>query len=277
MGMPNHLIFVRHGQSEANVINALDKDGQTHPDSEAVKHRPDWMHRLSEKGIGQARTAGVWIEDSLGGLASFHGRYVSPFLRTRETAAYMSEGSEITWVTDDRVIERDWGRYGMKSIGERQEVFPDTVELHQESPWYTRLNDGESMADVYQRFRDFQATLHREEDGEKVIVVSHGEFINVALYALERMLPEEWAEMDRSPDYTLKNCALVHFTRVNPEDESDVREKINWRRIIYTDKPETSPDGGAWHEIGQRRRFTSEELLMQLQISPPIIADGSMQ
>lgn len=271
MSMPNHLVFVRHGQSEANVVHGLDRDGEPHERADAVNRRPDWMHRLSAEGIAQARTAGRWINENLGGLESFHGRYVSPFLRTRETAAYISEGTNNDWITDDRVIERDWGRYGMKTIGERSEVFPDTVALHKESPWYTRLNDGESMADVYQRFRDFQATLHREESGEKVIVVSHGEFINVALYGLERMLPEEWADMDRNPDYTVKNCALVHFTRVNPEDETDVRDKINWRRIIYTDKPEASPDGGAWREIGQRRRFSSDELLGQLTIAPPIL------
>lgn len=269
--MPNHLVFVRHGQSEANVVNSLDKDGETHPQSEAIKQRPDWMQRLSPKGIEQARIAGRWILDNLGGLESFHGRYVSPFLRTRETAAYISEHTDATWVTDDRVIERDWGRYGMRSIGERQVEFPDTVKLQEQSPWYTRLNDGESMADVFHRFRDFQGTLHREEDGEKVIVVSHGEFINVAMYALERMLPEEWAEMDRSPDHTVKNCALVHYTRVNPLDETDVREKINWRRIIYTDNPQKSPDNGAWIEIGQRRRFSSADLLSQLAISDPII------
>lgn len=271
MGMPNHLVFVRHGQSEANVVHGLDREGVFHDKAGDVNHRPDWMHRLSKEGTEQAMKAGDWINQHLGGLESFNGRYVSPFLRTRETAAYISKGTKAAWTVDDRVIERDWGAYGMKTIGERLEVFPDTVELHKESPWYTRLDGGESMADVYQRFRDFQGTLHREEDGQKVIIVSHGEFINVALYALERMLPEEWAEMDRSPDFTVRNCALVHFTRVNPEDENDIREKINWRRIIYTDDPEASPDGGAWREIGQRRRFSSDELLEQLAIAPPIL------
>lgn len=270
--MPNHLIFVRHGQSEANIINNADKDEHQHHAHEAdVKARPDWMQRLSAQGVEQARTAGKWIEENLGGLNSFHGLYVSPFLRTRETAAYISEGTDATWVTDDRVIERDWGIFGTRTVDGQKQDFPDTYNFKEISPWYTRLDGGESMADVYGRFRDFQGTLHREEAGEKVIVVTHGEFINVAMYGLRRMLPEKWAEMDRNPSYTVKNCSIVHFTRVNPSNENEIHDKLNWYRIIYTNNPEQSPYGGEWQEIGEREHFNSEQLLAQLAFMPPLL------
>ena len=82
MTMPLEIVFVRHGQSEANVVHKLDKDGDDNPHIDTVNQRPDWKQRLSPKGIAQAKTAGQWIQDNLGGVASFNARYVSPFLRT---------------------------------------------------------------------------------------------------------------------------------------------------------------------------------------------------
>jgi prolyl-tRNA synthetase len=72
-----------------------------------------------------------------------------------------------------------------------------TAQEKAQNPWYTRLDGGESMPDVYARFRDFQGTLHREQAGKRVCVVTHGDFINAARYGIERMTPEEWETTTR--------------------------------------------------------------------------------
>jgi len=131
------------------------------------------------------------------------------------------------------------------------------------------------MPDVSGRYRDFQGTLHRELSDMKVLVVSHGDFINVARYNIERMLPEQWEDMDKGDEYTLRNCTIVHYSRVNPDDPNDVREKLHWRRMIYPDAISESPDGAHWVELPNRQRFLGSELLRQTEIAPPLLRDDA--
>lgn len=274
MPMPNDLVFVRHGQSEANIIQ---KERLPLPDANTIQQvndRPDWQQRLSSLGRRQAENAKKWLDDNLGGVQSFDGRYVSPFLRTRETAAYIGGDECGEWTVDDRVVERSWGVYGTVARADQRKQFPLTNKLHLSTPWYVRFDGGESMPDVYGRFRDFQGTLHREQSGGRVIIVSHGDFINVARYGLERMLPEQWEAIDRDPAYTIRNCSVTHYSRVNPEDESDIREKLHWRRIVYPDALHESPNGGEWVELPSRQRFTGTELLGQAEFAARLLDDS---
>ena len=274
MAMPNDIIFVRHGQSEANIIQKMSNNGGAHEREEAINNRPDWKQRLSQKGVAQAKNAKLWIDANVGGVDSFDARYVSPFLRTRETAAYIGGLETGEWTIDDRIVERSWGVYGTVPRAEQRSQFPLTTKLKSLTPWYVRFDGGESMPDVYSRFRDFQGTLHREESGRRVIVVSHGDFINVARYGIERMTPEQWELLDSDPKFTIRNCSITHYTRVNPTDENDVRDKITWRRMVYPDAIEESPDGGGWVELSGRQRFTGNELLSQIAIAAPLLEDA---
>ena len=271
MPMPNDLVFVRHGQSEANIVQ---KGHEPQPSLDviaAVNDRPDWQQRLSSLGIEQAKLAKAFVDQELGGVESFDGRFLSPFLRTRETAAYLGGDECGEWTVDDRVVERSWGVYGTVARAEQRKQFPLTNKLHRSTPWYVRFDGGESMPDVYGRFRDFQGTLHREQSGKRVIVVSHGDFINVARYGIERMLPEQWEALDRDPTYTIRNCSITHYSRVNPNDPTDVREKLQWRRIIYPDAIDQSPDEGRWVELPGRQRFTGEDLRHQAEFAPQLL------
>jgi len=273
MAMPNDIIFVRHGQSEANIIQKLAKDDLHHDNEQDINDRPDWQQRLSSKGIEQAKNAKLWIDEHLGGVESFDARYVSPFLRTRETAAYIGGPETGEWTIDDRIVERSWGVYGIVPRAEQRAQFPLTAKLQNITPWYVRFDGGESMPDVYGRFRDFQGTLHREQSGRRVIVVSHGDFINVARYGIERMRPEQWEAIDRDPSLTIRNCSITHYSRINPNDVDDIRDKITWRRMVYPDAIEQSPDNGEWVELPARQRFSGEELLQQVAFAPPLLKD----
>ncbi len=271
--MPRDILFIRHGESEANTVQKSDDHNVPIEIAGKIFARPDWRQRLTDRGIEQAKTAREVIERELGGLASFDALYVSPFMRTRETAAYIGGVALDGWTVDDRIVERSWGVYGKVSRAEQRAQFPLTAAEKRANPWYIRLDGGESMPDVYGRFRDFQGTLHREQANRRVAVVSHGDFINVARYGIERMMPEEWEEVDENPDYILRNCTLLHYTRVNPEDPSDVRDKMRWRRYTYPDNPSQSPDGGRWVELAERRRYSGAELLQQVERSERLLPD----
>jgi len=175
--MPRDLVFVRHGQSEANVVQSADKEGLVHEQRDAISERPDWTQRLSRLGIEQARQAKEWIDLNLGGASSFDFRYFSPFLRTRETAAHIGGSDCGDWIIEDRVVERSWGIYGSLPRADREEMFGLTTKMYKQSPWYTKLEGGESRYEVSHRFRDFQGTLHREGAGKRVLVVTHGDFM----------------------------------------------------------------------------------------------------
>ncbi len=275
MAMPNELVFIRHGESEANIVQKRD-DHEVDPS--VVKElflRPDWKHRLTEAGVEQAKNAGVWIEQNLGGIASFDALYVSPFLRTRETAAHIGGPDQDGWTIDDRLVERSWGVYGKLPRAEQRAQFPQTAEEKRLNPWYARLDGGESMPDVYSRFRSFQETLHREQAGRRVLAVTHGDFINASRYGVERMTPEEWEELDENPEYTVRNCTVLEYSRVNPLDPEDIRSKLHWRRYTYPDAPERSPDDGEWVELAARRRYLGSQLISQAERSPRLLVPAT--
>jgi len=271
MAMPNDLIFIRHGQSEANIVQKSDEHGVDMEVTKQLFGRPDWQHRLTGQGVLQAKAAGEWLRQNVAPLEAFDALYVSPFLRTRETAAYVGGDEAKGWTIDDRLVERSWGVYGSVPRAEQRAQFPMTAEAKLRNPWYIRLDGGESMPDVYGRFRDFQETLHREYPGRRVIAVTHGDFMNAARYGIERLTPEEWERLDSNKEYTIRNCTILQYTRVNPEDQTDVRPKLHWRRYTYTDTPELSPDGGRWVELPSRRRYSGAELLAQVAISAPLL------
>lgn len=271
MTMPKSLVFVRHGQSEANIIQKK-AAGYEERYETPIYNRPDWQHRLSHKGVKQAQLAGAAIREYLGGIESFDALYVSPFLRTRETAAHIGGIACEGWTIDDRLIERSWGLYGTMSREDQEKHFPRTHKQKNDNPWYIRLDGGESMADVYGRFRDFQGTLHREQSDGRVLAVTHGDFINAARYGVERMTPEQWEAMDNDRDYTVTNCQILEYTRVNPDDPEDVRDKLRWRRYISVDTERIDPEHNMqWVELTDRRRYSGKELLGQVAIAPNII------
>lgn len=271
MTMPLEVVFARHGESEANVVQKRDNHGLDPEVARQILARPDWQQRLTLKGIEQAKRAKEWIDRNMGAIASFDALYVSPFIRCRETASYMAGVALAGWTMEDRVAERSWGVYGKRSREDQRMLFPMTYEEKRANPFYAILDGGENMPMVSGRYRDFQGTLHREQEGKRVFVVCHGDFMNNVRYNIERMTPEAWEDLDRDPTYAFKNCMLLNYTRKNPNDPDDIREKITWRRYIDTQNVDESPDGGEWAEIPKRQRYTGYELLEQAERYPRLI------
>lgn len=128
MTMPMRRVLVRHGQSEANVVQ---KELIADLDPEVIAEiysRPDWMQRLSPLGVEQAKNAGDWIRREIGALASFDVIYASPFLRTFETACYAAGDEAVELTPEDRIIERDWGLYGKVSKTDQELFYPNTYQ-----------------------------------------------------------------------------------------------------------------------------------------------------
>jgi broad specificity phosphatase PhoE len=273
MAMPLELILVRHGESEANIVHKQERTDSPHPKTSDVYERPDWLQRLSAKGVSQAKGAGEWLKANGLGHETFARCYASTFMRARETALHIG-GDNSHWLLDDRLKERDWGEFGATPKDMREAIFPHSFKSQQNNKWYARYNGGESLADnVLMRARDFIGTLHRDMANSRVMVVSHGEFMMTMRYLIERMLPEEWLANEEDAAQNLRNCSIIHYSRIDPNDSTNISAHISWMRIIYPDDENASPYGGKWQRVSEKRFVSAGELSEQIKYAPNLIED----
>jgi len=256
MVMPKNFILVRHGQSEANVIQKQVKSNPTFELPNDFYQRHDSLTRLSELGVEQAIAAGNWLRAN--NLDIFDRAYVSPHVRACETAAHLD--LNINWLKDDRWRERDWGEYGMVNEAVREQIYPHSNHLKSINGWYWCPPGGESLATgVRERFSSILGTLHREAAGEDVIAVTHGETIRVAQFVIERQTPSEWLEEDENEEYKVQNTQIIHYTRVNPVT-GELDSKIRWRRSICPWDETKSWNNGEWVQF-DRFSYSNKDLL----------------
>ena len=156
------LIFVRHGQTDANAAGLL--QGRT--------DRP-----LNQRGKGQARAAALALRPVLvGGV-----RVVSsPLARARQTAAALLVAAgrrEDEMVIDHAWIELDYGSWDQVPLRD--------VPAAQWEKWRADLSftppGGESLADLGARVRTACGDLVAECASDDVIVVSHVSPIKAAV------------------------------------------------------------------------------------------------
>ena len=87
MGMPLDLYVIRHGESEANVIINAGEQGDNSLYTQDNVTVPDRSWRLTATGRKQADCIGRWL---VAQQQLFDRYLVSPYVRTRETAATMA-------------------------------------------------------------------------------------------------------------------------------------------------------------------------------------------
>lgn len=266
MAMPEDLVLVRHGQSEANIIQKRRKQTPDASAPEGFFDRHDSQMRLSALGVRQAETTGDWLRAEF--PDGFDRYYVSSLARTIETAGKLAINGQ--WNIDDRWRERDWGEYGILSESEQQARYELSCKLKMQSKWYWCPPGGESLATgVRLRFEDILETMHRELAGKKVIAVTHGETMEVARFVLERLLPEEWQQQEHDEAFKLANCQILHYTRTNP-GTGELSSRLEWRRSVCAWDENLSWSNGEWVRI-DRRRYDDNELLRLVESRPRLL------
>lgn len=300
MAMPETLVLVRHGLSEANIIQRLegyvakekllmDETGgyevtdptiQTFVDKyigvfalrDDIYARPDFQQRLSYEGVEQAKIAGDWLRNNLIAPKDFDERYASPFHRTMDTAIALG-GSDSTWLADFRITERDWGIYGATPRDKRPDMFPHTEKAKDAASFYVRYDNGESILDSVMRARDWTDTLWRDNGDSTVLAATHGEFMWSERVNIERMLPQEFHALDSDKSLRIGNCCLLIYDRKNPEDPDHVERSLSkgWMRMVDPINPEKSPYGGEWQKLQGKRRLTVTQLEEFVRQTPRIL------
>lgn len=260
--MPNNLVLVRHGQSEANVMQQYAKNGDNSLFTDENMVVPDRSWRLTANGAKQAQVAGEWVRENVSG---FDRHITSPYIRTRETAANLQLENP-RWEENRVVRERSWGEIGSIPRSEFEKRYSQNAKLKKHDPLYWAPPAGESIANVAEnRVRNLLGTLHRENSEDNVLVVTHGEFIWATRLVLERWSDEEFMDNDSNKDMRIHNCTVLHYTRINPfTDEID--SKIRWVRRAWPVLDEEtglwSMEVRAWEEIN--RNYMSNEDLLKL-------------
>jgi isoleucyl-tRNA synthetase len=147
----NRYFVMRHGEAEHNVRGIVSKDST--------------VNGLTDKGRGQVQAAIEKLKD-----APPTKIYVSPFLRTRETAKLIADSFGIPperVVVDDRIRELDFGDFDGRRI-------EDFIAWRNEHGYAERMPGGESYEDAKIRFAGFIYDIESKDTGETILIVTHG-------------------------------------------------------------------------------------------------------
>lgn len=183
-----NVYFLRHGETDYNR-----------------KHRLQGQRDISlnETGRRQARETGAKFREK--GIR-FTRVYSSPLDRARETASLASGWPGDQVVTDDRLIEIDFGPIE----GHVYEKLAPPERAYVDAPWENAPVPGiESSDHLVERTGDFLRWLARdlEKDGrmENVLIVTHGMALHGLMVALPGKSEEERIRRWGEP---LSNCSV---------------------------------------------------------------------
>ena len=151
------LMFVRHGESQANVLEVFSNRG--------------WKHGLTALGRVQAQR----LAETLAG-ASVTTIWSSPLLRAVETAEILAARLGVGFATTDALREFDCGVLEGRSDAaswDRYRQLNEAWFIHRR--WRERIEEGESFLDIRARFVPFvQGLLASPAENDTAVLVGHG-------------------------------------------------------------------------------------------------------
>lgn len=259
LSMPARLVMVRHGESEANLVQRALKRGVISEYPQGFDKIPDREFRLSALGREQAKATGPWLKAHYS--EGFDVIYVSDHTRAKETAALVCEAAGWQGVEiriDPLLGERNWGRFASQDPKRQGEIMSN----RKRDPLHNPMPDGETMLNTRLRSRDLLDRCAREFSGQRVLVFSHGEYIEALWAEIAHMNTERQLQFFHSPEGDIKNCQVVEFASVDPMSQ----EQSSGLRWFRSSCPQADIYGH-WQGI-PRPTFKPSELLAQVERYP---------
>lgn len=152
------LYFVRHGESEANVLRIISNRG--------------WIHPLTEKGRQQARDLAEKLRTA--GIVKI---YTSPLQRAVQTAEILAQALGVEFEITDALREFDCGIAEGRLDAEAWKLHAGVTQAWAvDHRWESRIPGGESCLDLRARFLPLVERLVREYAGhpENFVLIGHG-------------------------------------------------------------------------------------------------------
>ena len=182
------MLFVRHGESEANVLNVFSNRGL--------------KYGLTEKGRAQA----VSLAKKLEGF-SVARIFSSPLLRAVQTAEILADRLGVSYEAVDALREYDCGvlegRSDAAGWAEYERVLEEWI-YHQS--WESRIEGGESFIEIKDRFVPFIEHLLEEygDSSQYLVLIGHG-----GLYRCMLPLVLENVDIEFAMQHSLSNTGYV--------------------------------------------------------------------
>jgi broad specificity phosphatase PhoE len=193
-------VFMRHAESESNLLGKV------------TSARPGGG--LSADGREEARQAGT--KSSLGRLSAV---FSSPLRRARETAEHVTAGLsgdtvDLAINTDDRLSEFEVGVLeGRTDEAARQQLWRAWSRwLDLDDLDHRPAEQSESGREAVERFRDFVRSTAAAQPGGRILVISHGTLLQLALTYLCVNIPTRNVH-----DRWISNTGLVQATYASDE------------------------------------------------------------
>lgn len=203
----NHLVIVRHGESQRNVRRM---EAQRQGSLEYHGDVRDMDVALTPRGLRQARETGKYLAREF----HFDRVFVSPYERTLQTAATFLEQFPypVDLTLEERIREKEFGVLdGMTGHGIRSKYPDEWHRREREGKYYYRPPGGESYPDVALRVHSFLGTLAREYRQQSVLVVCHSVVVLTFRRLLERLTEKTLLAIDRDPGQDVCNCSVTWY------------------------------------------------------------------
>ncbi len=187
-GGRNKFLVVRHGEAENNVLGIISSD-------------PKKSHHLTEKGRQQVIETAEKLKGKKIDLI-----YVSPFLRTQETAQIIADKIGLTKdkiITDDRLHEIYCGELEGKLDVEYQKFFGSRLEKFTKTPV-----GGENHMDVKRRMAECLYDINAKNLGKNILIVTHNTPAWLMFAGAFGLTPEQAIEYRHEAHDFLKNSEV---------------------------------------------------------------------
>lgn len=155
------LYFVRHGESEANLLHVFSNRGYKHPLTPKGREQ---VSALANNLLGKQKTPFLAI-------------YSSPLVRAVQSAEILSRSIGIPFETSPALGEYDVGIYEGRSDEEGWKKYEEVLqEWFVNQNFTARMEGGDSFSDIEGRFLPFIETLKGSYGGQdgSIILVGHG-------------------------------------------------------------------------------------------------------
>lgn len=225
---PSEVVFVRHGQSELNVRQAIAEANHEIEEMHLGHDIRDADVELTDDGREQAKLTGQALREN---FKPFDLAYVSPHRRTVDTfniiRAQLGEGLDVRF--EDRVREKEFGVIGTYTrSGMKKHVPFEAKRLELDGPYYYRPAGGESYPDMGLRLHSFLHSLYSHQSNKRILVVTHADVILMVRKMLERLSEAELLKLDATND--VSNCGVTSFVY---SDKADYLVLDKYNQIYY--------------------------------------------
>lgn len=209
MNFPKTIWLVRHGESTANVA----RHRAEAENAKTIEYTGREMDiPLSSAGVEQSVALGRWFKFQPVKPTIV---YASPYLRTAESARFISENAKFDGVEifqDERIRERELGIFDRLTWRGSVEKYPEEcAKREQLGKFYYRPPGGESWCDVALRVRSFWRDLCLYHADERILIITHEVVVRVFRYVVERMTEAEILAIDKASDILNGAVSSLHF------------------------------------------------------------------